>query len=75
MTVTTNNLTPSGTYTFKIRAGDTNDHGPLGGGLVATLEVQHQYGVSGGGGGIALLTFIGLTALWALSHVGRRRSV
>lgn len=74
MTVTTNNLTPTGTYTFKIRAGDTNDHGPLAGGLVATLDVQHQYGVSGGGGGIALLTFIGLTGMWAFGRMRRRRA-
>lgn len=70
MTVTTNNLTPSGSYTFKIRAGDSNDHGPLGGGLVAALDVQHQYIVSGGGA-IAFFTFLCLTGLWALIRIRR----
>jgi|SRR5579864_3995946 len=71
LTVTTNNLTPTATYTFKVRATDANEHGPLGGGLVATLDVQHQYSVSGGGGWIAFLTLAGLMALWSVARLCR----
>jgi len=75
LTVTTNSATHSGDFTFKVRAGDSRDHGPLAGNVAATLSVQHSYGVgNAGGGGIAISVLAALLILWSAGSIWHRKS-
>lgn len=66
LSVTTDKLTTSATYTITVNATDAAGNPPGGGAKSLSLPVEHHFGVGNdsGGGGIALLTLAALLALW-----------
>lgn len=70
LSVTTDKLTTSATYTITVIATDTSNIQPNNGPQTLSLPVEHHYDV-GGGGGIALLTLVGLLALWVMGGLWR----
>jgi hypothetical protein len=70
LSVTTDKLTSSATYTVTVTATDASGTPPNGGPKSLSLTVSHQYGVGGGGGGgIAILTLAALLALWSMGRL------
>jgi hypothetical protein len=69
LSVTTDKLTTSATYTITVNATDAAGNPPGGGAQSLSLPVEHHYDV--GGGAIAVLTLVGLLALWIVGGLWR----
>lgn len=73
LTVSTASQTPQGNYTITVSGADIVGQGPINAPVTTTLTVSNTViGGIGGGGDIALATFAGLFALWAIWQLRRK---
>jgi hypothetical protein len=74
LSVTTDKLTTSATYTITVTAANASGNPPNGGPRSLSLTVDHHYSVGGGGSSISVLTFVVLIALWSMTRAWRKKA-
>ena len=73
LTVTSSESTADGNFTVTVTAVDAHGRPPDNGAQSSTLLVSHLRWLIGGGGSVALLTFVALLALWSLGRLWRSK--